>query len=176
MWKNTLMKEESCIKKRTFGFAFCLTRLPCRCRECSLCNQYSQSIKRWGRFVLQIWQTTCGGFKNESQNYSQIALASLVNFDALVQQDGDTVFLVQGDKYLKKYHKRIKTLGSIRITDKYSSSLRTGFYWWHDFLRLFMKRVNAIRKEYTYIASAITNSDKEIVWESTLLVKSMWIY
>jgi tetratricopeptide (TPR) repeat protein len=26
----------------------------------------------------------------------------------------------------------------------------------------FMKRVNAIRKEYTYIASSVTNSDKEI--------------
>lgn len=113
---------------------------------------------------LQIWQTTCGGFKNESQNYSQIALASLVNFDALVQQDGDTVFLVQGDKYLKKYHRK-----GLKPWEAYESLTNILHHYEQDFIDdmisydYFMKRVNAIRKEYTYIASAITNSDKEIV-------------
>ena len=112
---------------------------------------------------LQIWQTTCGGFKNESQNYSQIALASLINFDELVQQDGDTVYLVQGDKYLKKYHR--KGLKPWQAYEAITNCLR---HYEQDFIddmisyEYFIKRVNAIRKEYTFIASAITNSDKEI--------------
>ena len=111
----------------------------------------------------QIWQTTCGGFKNESQNYSQIALASLVNFDQLVQQDGDTVFLVQGDKYLRKYHRK-----GLKPWEAYESLTNILRHYEQDFIDdmisydYFMKRVNAIRKEYTYIASSVTNSDKEI--------------
>ncbi|HRH67401.1 MAG TPA: transglycosylase SLT domain-containing protein [Bacteroidia bacterium] len=112
---------------------------------------------------LQIWQTTCGGFKNESQNYSQIALASLLNFDQLVQQDGDTVYLVQGDKYLKKYHRK-----GLKPWEAYAVLTNCLRHYEQDFIDdmisydYFMKRVNAIRKEYTFIASAITNSDKEI--------------
>ena len=115
------------------------------------------------QLFLQIWQTTCGGFKNESQNYSQIALASLVNFDQLVQQDGDTVFLVQGDKYLRKYHRK-----GLKPWEAYESLTNILRHYEQDFIDdmisydYFMKRVNAIRKEYTYIASSVTNSDKEI--------------
>lgn len=48
----------------------------------------------------KIWSSECRGFKNESQNYSQIALASIILFEKILQQDGDTVFLVQGDRKL----------------------------------------------------------------------------
>lgn len=48
--------------------------------------------------ITGLWRTECGGFKNESQNYSQIALAALLNFDALLDAEGDTVFLSQGNR------------------------------------------------------------------------------
>ncbi len=53
--------------------------------------------------ITTMWQTEWGGFKNESQNYSQIALASLLLFDKMINQDGDTVFMVQGDVAYKRY-------------------------------------------------------------------------
>lgn len=49
--------------------------------------------------IRTLWRTECGGFKNESQNYSQIALAALLNFDDLLKLDDDTIFMIQGDKF-----------------------------------------------------------------------------
>ena len=54
----------------------------------------------------KVWQTTCGGFKNESQNYSQIALASLMNFDQLISENADTVFLIKGDQFMRGYNRK----------------------------------------------------------------------
>ncbi len=34
--------------------------------------------------IKQIWQTSCGCFRNSSQNYSQLAIASLLELDALI--------------------------------------------------------------------------------------------
>ncbi|MEL7340964.1 MAG: transglycosylase SLT domain-containing protein, partial [Bacteroidota bacterium] len=39
----------------------------------------------------RLWRTEYGGFKNASQNYSQIALASLLELDQIVKQNADTV-------------------------------------------------------------------------------------
>ncbi|MBK9638488.1 MAG: hypothetical protein IPO63_12005 [Bacteroidetes bacterium] len=50
--------------------------------------------------IKTLWKTECGGFKNESQNYSQIALAALMNFENITRIDGDSIFLIQGDKAL----------------------------------------------------------------------------
>ncbi len=65
--------------------------------------------------IRKMWMTEAAGFKNESQNYSQIALASIINFDRLISQDMDTVFLVQGDKNMKLYNEKsalcVDTLG-----------------------------------------------------------------
>lgn len=36
--------------------------------------------------IQQMWTTEAKGFKNASQNYSQVALASLINFDKLVEE------------------------------------------------------------------------------------------
>ncbi|MFM7078374.1 MAG: transglycosylase SLT domain-containing protein [Bacteroidota bacterium] len=51
-------------------------------------------------FIRELWRTEAGGFKNESQNYSQVALAAMVKFDRLLNEetDSDTVYLVHGDK------------------------------------------------------------------------------
>lgn len=58
-------------------------------------------------FVQTVWQTTYGGFKNASQNYSQLALAAFCNFNDLVihQSLNDTVYLIDGDRMLNSYAK-----------------------------------------------------------------------
>ncbi len=50
-----------------------------------------------------VWQTTYGGFKNASQNYSQLALAAFLNFDELVMQSADSVFMIDGDRMFYAY-------------------------------------------------------------------------
>ena len=112
----------------------------------------------------QIWQTTCGGFKNESQNYSQIALASLVIFDQLLNENGDTVFLVTGDRLIKNYHR--KNLGPVETYEFLSKCLSA---YETDFLDgvipydYFMKRISFIRKEFAHLAKVISYTDDEIV-------------
>lgn len=113
----------------------------------------------------KIWQTTCGGFKNESQNYSQIALASLINFNALIEQTGDTVFLVKGDVLLKNYNR--KKLKPWEAFDYLNACLDT---YEKDFIDdmvtydYFLKRVNTIRAEFVHLAGMITQSQKDIVF------------
>jgi hypothetical protein len=115
----------------------------------------------------QVWQTQCGGFKNESQNYSQIALASLVNFDDLIQRDGDTVFLVQGDKLFKNYKRT-----SLRPSDAFNylntclSAYETDLVDGTLPYDVFMKNVSRIRKEFKAIATHINSNAKEIVINS----------
>ena len=59
-----------------------------------------------GQEVIRgLWKTEAGGFKNESQNYSQIALAALLNFEEIMHADGDTVFMVQGDRTYSLYQR-----------------------------------------------------------------------
>lgn len=112
----------------------------------------------------QIWQTTCGGFKNESQNYSQIALASLMNFDELIEQDGDTVFLVKGDRMLSRYSR-----AGMKPWEAYEflqASLRA---YEHDLIddmipyEYFIRQVGQIRKEFTHWASVITLASRDVI-------------
>ena len=53
--------------------------------------------------IQQVWQTSWGGFKNASQNYSQLALAAFCNFDELVMQQKDSVYLIDGDRMFNSY-------------------------------------------------------------------------
>ncbi len=53
--------------------------------------------------IQQVWQTSWGGFRNASQNYSQLALAAFCNFDELVMQQKDSVYLIDGDRLYNKY-------------------------------------------------------------------------
>ncbi len=55
------------------------------------------------QIILDLWKTECRGFKNESQNYSQIALASIFTFEDILKKDGDSLFLVQGDHKYTNY-------------------------------------------------------------------------
>jgi hypothetical protein len=112
----------------------------------------------------QVWLTTCRSFKNESQNYSQIALAALVNFDQLVNQYGDTVFLVQGDRLLRDYNRKDKKLWD---TYEYLSRCMTAYE--NDLLSemipfdYFMKKIGYIRGELSRLARIVTRSEKDIV-------------
>lgn len=56
--------------------------------------------------IRTMWRTEAAGFKNESQNYSQIALAAIISFDKLIGQDSDFVYLVQGDKQMKMFKQK----------------------------------------------------------------------
>ena len=56
--------------------------------------------------IRTMWQTEAAGFKNESQNYSQIALAAIISFDKIISQDNEFIYLVSGDKNMKMYHQR----------------------------------------------------------------------
>lgn len=54
--------------------------------------------------IRKLWQTEAGGFKNESQNYTQLALAALIRFDRLINSNTDKVYLVEGDHRMQDYH------------------------------------------------------------------------
>ena len=111
----------------------------------------------------QIWQTTCGRFKNESQNYSQIALASLVTFDDIVNQDGDTVFLVQGDKFMKAYNRKsYNPLQAFDYLNKCLSSYENDLVVGTIPFDHFLKKIGVVRKEFLFIATHIKELGKDI--------------
>ncbi len=113
----------------------------------------------------KIWQTECGGFKNESQNYSQIAIASLSDFDELIQTDGDTVFLVTGDKKFRRYVRSAykKPWDAFqylnRCVTNYENDLVDGTIP-YDY---FTKRISKVRKELKLLAKHITNGAADFV-------------
>ncbi len=112
----------------------------------------------------KIWQTTCGGFKNESQNYSQIALASLINFNNLIETNGDTVYLVKGDVLLKKYvRKRYKPWEAFDYLNRCLLTYENDLLDEMIPYEYFMKRVTAIKNELNHIASVVTQSQREVV-------------
>jgi hypothetical protein len=56
--------------------------------------------------IRSLWVNEAAGFKNESQNYSQIALAAMIRFDRLVNQDTKNIYLVEGDFMMKQFHEK----------------------------------------------------------------------
>jgi hypothetical protein len=108
----------------------------------------------------KIWNTECGGFKNESQNYSQIALANIVIFENFLQSSKDTLWLIQGEKQFSEYKKNKK--GSIadvnqlkQCLDLYSDDLMDGTIP-ADF---FIKRMDAIQKELASLRTKKSNDE-----------------
>lgn len=59
--------------------------------------------------MRMVWQTEAAGFKNSSQNYSQVGLASLLRFDEIVYHSKDTVFLADGDAQFHSYRNGVNT-------------------------------------------------------------------
>lgn len=100
----------------------------------------------------KIWRTECGGFKNESQNYSQIALASIILFDRIINQEKDTVFMVQGDRLFSKYKKVGQTYADSNkyldnVLHAYASDLVEGSV----SVDYFVKKVGIVQKEIAYL-------------------------
>lgn len=102
----------------------------------------------------QIWKTECGGFKNESQNYSQIALANILLFDEFINRFNDTVYTVEGDRLFAEYKKSklistdVKKLNDITfITKSYGTDMVEGTIT-SDY---FLKKLNQLNKETTAI-------------------------
>lgn len=52
--------------------------------------------------IQQVWQTTYKGFKNSSQNYSQLALAAFISFDEIVMPH-DSIYEIDGDKMFNQF-------------------------------------------------------------------------
>ena len=81
--------------------------------------------------IIKLWKTEACGFKNESQNYSQLALAALLNFQDLIDAEGDTVFTVYGLRYESKMKRnQLKTLSKedqiVNCIQKYEIDLVDG--------------------------------------------------
>lgn len=55
------------------------------------------------QLIQTVWQTSYGGFKNASQNYSQLALAAFCNFDEMIMANKDSVYLIDGDRMYNSY-------------------------------------------------------------------------
>jgi hypothetical protein len=113
----------------------------------------------------KVWSSTCRGFKNESQNYSQIAIASIINFDHVVNQFGDSVYMILGDKMMKDYYKK-----SLKLYKSYEYLNSCLLAYENDFIdgvityEYFIKKVNIIRKELGHMSKLMAKSDKEIVF------------
>jgi hypothetical protein len=104
-----------------------------------------------GMELLQtVWKTSYGGFKNASQNYSQLALAAFCNFDQMVMQPTDSVYLIDGDRMLKSYttcayahppYDKCSYLGN--CISSYESDLISGIIPFDYFI----SKVNIVEKE-----------------------------
>lgn len=112
----------------------------------------------------KIWTTECRGFRNESQNYSQIALASIILFENMLHQDGDTVFLVRGDRMMTNYKRPVLDKEGAKthlnnVMEAYQHDLLDGTIPFE----YFFTKINKIQKELAWIES--NQADKK---ESTL--------
>ena len=97
--------------------------------------------------IKKMWVTTAKGFKNESQNYSQIALGCLLNFNDIIGT-GDTINLVYGDVEYRKI-KKFNPQGDSAITAytrcmlEYENDLMDGVIPYDYFLN----RVNTLKND-----------------------------
>ena len=112
--------------------------------------------------IQQVWQTTYGGFRNASQNYSQLALAAFCNFDELVMQQKDSVYLIDGDRMYNRYatcrctpYNDCDYLGN--CIKKYEGDLVDGTIPFDYFI----SKVNAVRSELSGLAPNASAYDDE---------------
>ena len=62
-----------------------------------------QPTKGGQELIQKVWQTEYKGFKNASQNYSQVALAALLTLNDLLVANPDTIHTIEGDILRKTY-------------------------------------------------------------------------
>jgi hypothetical protein len=105
--------------------------------------------------IIKLWKTEACGFKNESQNYSQLALAALLNFQDLIDSEGDTVFSVYGIRYESKVqrnqlHNISKENQLANCIQKYESDLVDGII---DF-NYFQSKTNSLKSQIAQLHSS----------------------
>jgi tetratricopeptide (TPR) repeat protein len=99
----------------------------------------------------QLWSNECRGFRNESQNYSQIALAAIVLFDRIVSESADTAFLVSGDRLYAQFPRagltpEQSTAWLRNCLEAYENDLVDGVIPFE----YFYSRVNALNRELAF--------------------------
>ena len=125
--------------------------------------------------IVKLWTTEACGFKNESQNYSQLALASLLNFDDLMNSDGDSVFIVYRARYESKMN-RNQVKGSsesdqlITCIEKYERDMIDGTI---DF-NTYQTKTTALKNQLAKINSKYpVNESHYVSLASELMIKRM---
>ena len=66
--------------------------------------------------ITEMWQNTFGGFKNASQNYSQVALASNLILEELVYSGCNEIYNCNESMYPVEVEKQFKTFGMVDST------------------------------------------------------------
>ncbi len=102
--------------------------------------------------IREMWRNEAGGFRNASQNYTQIGLASLIRFEELVDSGKDTVYLLEGDRLFNDYKNGYLSMNdSIRF-------LRTSLRLYKEDLlhgivtsEQFVEKINMMQKEYVTV-------------------------
>jgi tetratricopeptide (TPR) repeat protein len=114
--------------------------------------------------ILEMWRTECGGFRNASQNYTQIGLASLLRFEDLVGTSDDTVYLLEGDRLYNSYKS-----GNLTSQDSIMF-LRTALRFYKEDLlhgivpsTHFIEKIEMMQKEYVTVCDqfACRREEKE---------------
>jgi predicted Zn-dependent protease len=105
--------------------------------------------------IIKLWKTEACGFKNESQNYSQLALAALLNFQDLIDSEGDTVFTVYGIRYESKVQRnQLRNISKenqlVNCIQKYESDLVDGII---DF-NYFQSKTNSLKSQIAQLNSS----------------------
>jgi hypothetical protein len=113
--------------------------------------------------IRTVWQTEAGGFKNSSQNYSQVGLASLLRFDEMVYHSRDTVFLVEGDASFNRYKSSqvmpVDTLGFLALCmQQYSNDLLDGTLPVDQYIT----RISMVEREFVTVCTK-ENCTREVI-------------
>ncbi|HEX5002079.1 MAG TPA: transglycosylase SLT domain-containing protein [Bacteroidia bacterium] len=115
--------------------------------------------------IRQMWVTQSRSFKNESQNYSQIALASMLLFDKMINEDKDSVFLVRGDRLFRKYYdKHSRPEDTLSYLNNCLAAYESDFIEGSVPFEYFSNQTEKIQKEIEkyYLRHGITDSRKLI--------------
>lgn len=104
--------------------------------------------------IRTVWQTEAAGFRNSSQNYSQVGLASLLRFDEMVYHSKDTVFLVEGDESFHRYKANqlmpVDTLDFLALCmQKYNNDLLDGTLP----VEQYIKRISMVEREFVTVCT-----------------------
>ena len=115
------------------------------------------------QLIRTVWQTEAGGFKNSSQNYSQVGLASLLRFDEIVYHSKDTVFLVEGDASFNRYKSNqvmpVDTLGFLALCmTQYNNDLLDGTLPVDQYIT----RISMVEREFVTVCTK-ENCTREVI-------------